>query len=401
MPPERRPERPRRITSDPSGGENWYDDPWDRPATAVVEAADVWRPPHAWRRTFRIAISVLVVLVLSLGAGGWWLATQLNPGGTSEAVVNFTVLDGDTLDTVSTRLEDAGIIVNASVFRWYVGRQGGLEITPGYYALRLRESAGNVLDTLSTPPSETYFNVTFPEGYTIAQIAARLDEASPAISAEEVVAEQSSGKVVSAYLPVGSTSLEGLLFPDTYQMSGGDNAATALQRMASLMERVGRQEGLDVSQTTVGFAPYQVLIIASMIEREARIEPDRALIARVIYNRLALDMNLEIDAAVLYGGSQGQSFAELKPIDGPYNLYTRRGLPPTPIANPGRASIRAALDPAADPARSDPVCRNVPAGQKCRYLYYVIKDRQGGHAFAATYEDHLVNVEAARTAGLL
>jgi len=401
MPPERRPERPRRITSDPSGGENWYDDPWDRPATAVVEAADVWRPPHAWRRTFRIAISVLVVLVLSLGAGGWWLATQLNPGGTSEAVVNFTVLDGDTLDTVSTRLEDAGIIVNASVFRWYVGRQGGLEITPGYYALRLRESAGNVLDTLSTPPSETYFNVTFPEGYTVAQIAARLDEASPAISAEEVVAEQSSGKVVSAYLPVGSTSLEGLLFPDTYQMSGGDNAATALQRMASLMERVGRQEGLDVSQTTVGFAPYQVLIIASMIEREARTSADRPKIARVIYNRLALGMPLEIDATLYYGQDPSTDFALLKTIDSPYNTYRYVGLPPTPIANPGRASIRAALAPAANPSSSNEICTEVPPGDPCLWLYYVLADSDGSHVFAATLEQHLRNVDAARASGLL
>lgn len=349
----------------------------------------------------RLVLAASAVLLLSAGAGGWWLATQLNPGGTSDAPVNFTVLDGDTLDTVSRRLEEAGIIVNDSVFRWYVGRQGGLELTSGYYSMRLRDSARNIYKTLSTPPGETYFNVTIPEGYTLAQIAERLDEASPAISAADVTAEQGAGRVVSAYLPQGKTSLEGLLFPDTYQMSGGDTAAMALQRMASLMERIGRQEGLDAAPTTVGYSPYQVLTIASMIEREARLDSDRALIARVIYNRLALKMNLEIDAAVLYGGAPGQTFADLKPIDGPYNLYTRAGLPPTPIANPGRASIRAALAPAADPVAGDPVCTGVPAGQKCRYLYYVIKDRQGGHAFAATYEAHLVNVEAARAAGLL
>lgn len=391
-------ERRRRA---PSDDRPWYDDPWDRPATAEVESADRWRPPQSLRRTVRTVLAVGTVVVLALGGAGWWLATQLNPGGTSEAPVNFTVLDGDTVDSVSRRLEESGIIVNDAVFRWYVGRQGGLELTSGYYSMRLRDSARNIYRTLSTPPSETYFNVTFPEGYTLAQIATRLDEASPAITSADVIAEQGAGRVVSSYLPVGSTSLEGLLFPDTYQMSGGDSASVALQRMASLMERVGRQEGLDDSSSTVGYTPYQVLTIASMIEREARLDTDRALIARVIYNRLAARMNLEIDAAVLYGAAEGQEFAQLKAIDGPYNLYLRSGLPPTPIANPGRASIRAALDPAADPAPGDPVCRNVPAGQKCRYLYYVIKDRQGGHAFAATYADHLVNVEAARAAGLL
>lgn len=388
-------------TDSPFSDHPWFDDPWDRPVSSPVEELAIWRPPHRWRSVLRGAAAVLTVVVLLAGAGGWWLATQLNPGDTSEAPVNFTVLDGDTLDTVSRRLEDQGIIVNNSVFRWYVGRQGGIELTSGYYSLRPRDSARNIYKTLSTPPSETYFNVTFPEGYTVAQIAERLDEASPAISAADVIGEQGSGRIVSAYLPPGTASLEGLLFPDTYQMSGGDTAAMALQRMASLMERIGRQEGLDVAPSTVGYSPYQVLTIASMIEREARLDADRALIARVIYNRLALKMNLEIDAAVLYGGAPGQDFAQLKPIDGPYNLYLRNGLPPTPIANPGRASIRAALAPAADPASSDPVCAKVPPGQKCRYLYYVIKDRQGGHAFAATYEEHLVNVEAARAAGLL
>lgn len=349
----------------------------------------------------RIAGIVLVVLTLLVGAGGWWLATQLNPGGTSEASVNFTVNEGDDLTAVARRLEDSGIIVNAAVFKWWVDRQGGLEVTPGYYSVRPHDSARNIFRVLSTPPSETYFNVTFPEGFTLSQIAQRLDEASPAISAADVLAEQGAGRVVSAYLPPGGTSLEGLLFPDTYQMSGSDTAATALQRMATLMERIGRQEGLDESSQSVGYSPYQVLIVASMIEREARLDGDRALIARVIYNRLSLKMNLEIDASVLYGGQPGQSFADLKNVDGPYNTYLRPGLPPTPIANPGRASIRAALAPAADPAPTDAVCRGVPAGQKCRYLYYVIKDRQGGHAFAATYEDHLANVEAARAAGLL
>ena len=116
--------------------------------------------------------------------------------------------------------------------------------------------------------------------------------------------------------------------------------------MVKLMERVGRQEGLDGAQAKVGFDPYQVLIVASMVEREAKVDADRAKIARVIYNRLAMGMLLQIDATLLYKQNPNLSFAELKAIDTLYNTYLYEGLPPTPIANPGRASIRAALNPA-------------------------------------------------------
>jgi UPF0755 protein len=344
---------------------------------------------------------VTVVALLVAGVAGLWLVRQLNPGNTAAAPVNFTVVEGDTVDSVADRLESEGFIVNSSVFRWYVGRRGGLELAPGYYAIKPRDSVGNIVDILSVPPTDTFVTVTFPEGFTLDQIATRVEERTLGVPATEVLAAASDGSVLSRYLPEGAATLEGLLFPDTYQVSGADDATRILQRMASLMERVGEQEGLDRSATTVGRRPYEVLTIASMIEREAKVDEDRALIARVIYNRLAIDMNLAIDATLYYKAEPGVSFAQLREVDGPYNTYTRKGLPPTPIANPGRASIRAALAPAANPTRSDPVCASVPRGQDCQWLYYVIADTEGRHVFAATYEDHLVNVEAARRAGLL
>jgi UPF0755 protein len=166
------------------------------------------------------------------------------------------------------------------------------------------------------------------------------------------------------------------------------------------MERVGRQENIE-TLAPAGLSPYQVLIVASLIEREARVPEDRAKIARVIYNRLFLGMPLGIDAALYYQQDPALSFAELKALDTPYNTYLHTGLPPTPIANPGRASIEAALNPVANPSLGDPLCVGLPDRTPCLYLYYVLADEDGRHVFAATLEQHEANVAEARAKGLL
>ena len=143
--------------------------------------------------------------------------------------------------------------------------------------------------------------------------------------------------------------------------------------------------------------------IDAMIEKEAKLDEDRARIARVIYNRLFIDMNLQIDAAVRYRADDpDMPFRLLRQIPGPYNTYLNPGLPPTPIANPGRASIRAALNPAPNPPSGDPVCQVLDdPTQGCIYLFYVLANEEGGHAFAVTAEQHQANVDAAAAAGLL
>ena len=112
-------------------------------------------------------------------------------------------------------------------------------------------------------------------------------------------------------------------------------------------------------------------------------------------------MPLQIDASLYYGQDNRTPFATLKARDTPYNTYLHKGLPPTPIANPGRASIRAALNPSVDPSLGDPICKGLPAGVACKYLYYVVSDKAGHHVFAATLDQHEANVERARQAGLL
>jgi UPF0755 protein len=391
---------------DPLLAGDWVVDPWDDPGSLPDDALEGEPPQFEQAKgPLRSLVTVLIVTVLLTGAAGLWVVNQLNPSGDPGAAVNFTVGEGDTLDDVVGRLHDEGIIGNRTLFSWYARSRGGLEPLPGYYSLKPRDSAGNIVDALSTPPAQTFSNVTFPEGFTVAQMAARLSEKMTFFSAADFLAAATDGSVVSGLAPSGTLSLEGLLFPDTYQVSGDDTESRVVARLASMMERVARQENLADGAKTLGYSPYEVLIVASLIEREAKVDADRPKIAQVIYNRLAKSgsarMKLEIDATLLYGADPNASFADLKAADGPYNTYRNFGLPPTPIANPGRASIRAALAPAGNPPRDDEACAGLARGVKCEYLYYVLSDAEGGHTFASTYEQHLVNVETSRATGLL
>lgn len=385
---------------------DWVADPWDQ-IEAVVDddLVEHRRFPRPKKWVVQGALVAVFAVVVAVASVGWWYLRQVNPSGEATTAVNFTVLEGDTLDAVSQRLETEGIITSARVFRWYVGRNGGIDFVPGYYQVMPRDHMGDIMGVLNTPPAQTFVNVTFPEGYTVEQVASRLAEKVPRLDAATFLQQAAAGVVTSTFGPqpavTGPTALEGLLFPDTYQISGDDSATRVIDRMATLMERVGRQEGLDKSEEKVGYSPYEVLVIASMIEREAKIPEDRAKIARVIYNRLRRDMLLQIDATLRYGQPDDLSIAELAKIDSPYNTYLRKGLPATPIANPGRASIRAALNPAPNPPLSDPICRDMKKAQRCEYIYYVIADKEGGHVFAATLSQHEANVEAARAAGLI
>ena len=384
---------------------DWQHDPWDDPdvtGAIVVERARKNRWPFKWFAYALLAISLAGVLVA--GSVGWWYLQQINPSGDPEPAVNFTVEEGETVETLSVRLQNEGFVTNAGVFRWYVERQGGLELTPGYYRLRPMDHMGNLMQVLSTPPEQTYTSVTFPEGFTVDKMASRLTDRVPRLLITDFLAASNDGSVRSEWQPEGITSLEGLLFPDTYQVSNGESSAQVIQRMVALMERVGRQEQIVEKGYEQALQAYQVLIVASMVEREAKIEADRPMIARVILNRLGIDMPLQIDATLFYQQDSSRPFSELKQIDSPYNTYLYPGLPPTPIANPGRASIQAVLNPAPNPPEGGAECAALPdevRKDQCMWTYYVLADEDGGHAFAVTLEQHEANVQAALEAGLL
>jgi UPF0755 protein len=390
------------MTGDPLLPNDWHADPWDDVSAVPESATEELRPGFDYLRgPVRMVVTMVVATVLLLGAAGWWTIHQLNPSGDPGAAVNFTINEGDTMSSVASRLDADGIISNATLFRWYASTRGDISLVPGYYALKPGDNAGNIIKALSTPPAQTFVSVTFPEGMTIAQMGERLSSKLTFMSREDFVAAATDGSIVSDLLPKGVTSLEGLLFPDTYQVSGDGSEARVVSTMAGMMQRVARQVDLKSGAKIRGFSQYQILIIASLIEREAKVPEDRAKIAQVIYNRLAEKMKLEIDASVKYGLDPSMSWTDMKATDHPYNTYIYPGLPPTPIANPGRASIQAALAPAGAPSKTDEACIGLPAGEKCRYLYYVLADKTGRHVFATTYEQHLANIEKSRAAGVL
>ena len=394
--------RPDLLSDDQRSRVDWDDDAWDRPdAVPYVEPV-----PGAgrWIRWLVGAVALAVVaVVLAVGATGWWLLERVaaDPEGAGELTA-FDIAEGETLDEIAARLEAEGFIDDAGVFAWYVDERGGLEVVPGFYRIRPGAHLGDILSVLRTPPDETYQRVTFPEGFTVAQIAARLDGEFERMSADRFLELAADPTRRVPWRPDDIASLEGLLFPDTYQVSNADNEGQVIERMIELMERVALQEELEAGAERLGLTPYEVLIVASMIEREAKVDVDRGLISRVIHNRLALGWNLEIDATLYYGADPDTPFAVLRETDSRYNTYRYPGLPPTPIANPGRASIRAALNPAPNPASGDPICavlEDPTVG--CAYLFYVLADDDGSHAFAVTFEQHQANIDAARAAGVL
>ncbi|CAB4601787.1 unannotated protein [freshwater metagenome] len=388
--------------SDPLLPNDWHEDPWDNVTGLSNDSIEsVPRSFEQFQGPLRLMVIVVVASILLLGASGWWVIHSLNPSGEPGVAVNFTVQEGDTVSSVAGRLDAAGIISNATLFRWYASTRDSITLVPGYYSLKPRDNAGSILQALATPPAQTFISVTFPEGMSVAQMGERLAQKMTFMTPADFLTATTDGSVVSDLSPKGNTNLEGLLFPDTYQISGDDNEARVVGRLVTMMQRVAKQVDLVSGAKTRGFTPYEVLIVASLIEREAKVPEDRAKIAQVIYNRLAAKMKLEIDASVKYGQDPAMSWTEMKATDTPYNTYMYAGLPPTPIANPGKASIQAALAPSGSPKASDEACAGLAAGVKCQYLYYVLADNTGRHAFSTTYEQHLANVEKAKTAGIL
>ena len=212
-------------------------------------------------------------------------------------------------------------------------------------------------------------------------------DALPEFDEAELNSALYGGSIRSSFQPEGNINLEGLLFPDTYQVGEDDfeDEAGLVSRMAEQFDDVAAELGYNEAQTRIGLTPYEVIIVASMVEEEARVPEDRAKIARVIYNRIARDMRLEIDATVLYAIQQHT--AELTQadlaVDSPYNTRLYKGLPPTPIATPGRASLEAALNP----AEGD-------------WLFYVLADADGSHFFTDSYDEFLNQVNRSRAEGL-
>jgi UPF0755 protein len=344
-------------------------------------------PPARRRRRWpRVLAGLAVVVVLAGGAAGLWYQRQADPPGPPGAEVQVAIPLGSSTQRIAAVLDDRGVVGSARLFRLWLRVRGEGPFQAGDYRFRQRSSFSQALAVLESGPEVRFDRVTVPEGLTLAQVAERVGRL-PGRSAERFLELARSGQVRSRYQPAGSTNLEGLLFPDTYFVEEKDDEAAILARMVATFDQQAAAAGVDQAAARVGLSPYQAIVVASLVERETRFDDERAKVARVVYNRLARRMRLQVDATVIYAlGKSGDRnvrvlFRDLE-VDSPYNTYKVTGLPPTPIAAPGRASLDAALDPEPGP-----------------WLFYVVVETNGRHAFATTGAEHQANIRRAEQNG--
>jgi len=308
-------------------------------------------------------------------AGGFGIYRYATGASGPSRPVAVEIPTGATSSDVGELLERQGVIRSSLAFRISAQLRGfGSDIQAGAYDLVTNMTIPDVFDVLEGGPLVDTVSLTVPEGLEVGEVAG--EAGTIGLDAEAFRRAATSGRFsLPPYLPEGAETVEGFLFPKTYEFSTeGLDEESVIERL--LAQFVEEAESLDWGRAEdLGLTPYEVVIVASLVEREARVPGDRRKIAAVIYNRLREEMPLQIDATVQYAlpeDNRELTFEDYE-FDSPYNTYLHRGLPPTPIASPGLASLQAALEPA-----------------DADYLYFLVVDQETGrHAFAETYDEFL------------
>jgi UPF0755 protein len=360
---------------------------FDEPPEPLLEE---WVPLPRRSSPLRRATIVLVVLGLIVGVTGVsvlrWVNNEIHPSGDPGAPVEFTIEQGNTTNVIANNLAKEHVIGNATVFRYWLRRQGGEQtFKAGDYDLLERMDYPDLLDALRAGPKPPVsINVTILPGLTLAQMKERLLAAMPGFDAAELdqalcCRPELDKAWVDARNVDGSQNREGVLFPDTYSIDeeSASNEYTLVKRMSDQMDQVLTDLNAEARAQELGRSVYDIVKVASLIEEEAKIDADRPKIARVIYNRLKRDMPLGIDATTRYetGKISGEALLTSDfERDTPYNTRKYPGLPPTPIALPTKASLEAALNPTPDES----------------WLYYVLTNEDGvdgAHRFVTSSRD--------------
>jgi UPF0755 protein len=324
----------------------------------------------------RRAATVATLVVAAATAGAF---TACTPASTPSASVRVTVPNGASFRAAADSLAHAGVISWPALFRIYARLQGrDRRIQAGTYLLQRNLSWNDALGALHNGRNRIN-KVTIPEGYSLAQILPLLQRVLhvPAESLDAAVRDSA----LRAQLHVPTPTLEGYLFPDTYLLLPGTSARQAVGEMVKRFEREWTHRD-DAQLAALGLTRHQVMTMASIVEKEAKVAAERPVIAGVYYNRLRLGMPLQADPTVQYALGRHVDRLLYKDLDvsSPYNTYQNVGLPPGPIASPGGPSIQAALRPATVP-----------------YLYFVAAP-DGHHEFRSTLEEHTNAVQAIRRA---
>lgn len=288
--------------------------------------------------------SLVLILGLSAALGLWCAYFVYSPIGFSTEPRELDIEDGMTLRGVAGKLKTSGILPDAWRFEALarvLGKSGAVKA--GSYQIDPRWSALELLEAI-TGSAARFDAVVLPEGWTFRQVRRALDE-HPGLKHDT---HSKSDAEIAAMLDLGASHPEGLLFPDTYHFPKGTSDLALLRRAALRMRRQLDDAWTNRAPDLPIKTPYEALVLASIIEKETGSPADRSMIAGVFVNRLRKGMKLQADPTVIYGlGEQFDGNLRKRDLetDGPYNTYSRTGLPPTPIALPGRASLAAAVRP--------------------------------------------------------
>ena len=342
------------------------------------------------KRTNTLIYLACVVLASCLLAGvGWLLVNDVCSLNKAPVEVKLVVEEGDTLSDVANKLKDAGLINYKGVFKLTSGLfKYKSYVEPGSYDLNsdmdYRALIRNMHDwDADSKESQGLVDITIPEGYTVEQIIQLLAEND--VSDAAALEESAKNHVFDKFDFVdnenlGSISrLEGYLFPDTYEFYVKENADSALSRLlANFQDRIVDDPDLAPLIANSSYSLKEIVIMASLIEKETD-GTDRTLISSVIHNRLEnvgeTAHLLQIDASLVYAAGREITEDDYQTLDSPYNLYTHQGLPPTAIANAGKASIQAALQP-----------------DDTNYYFYVLNPDTQRHVFSRTLSEHNANL---------
>ncbi|HVH55332.1 MAG TPA: endolytic transglycosylase MltG [Vicinamibacterales bacterium] len=324
-----------------------------------------------------ITWTFLVLVVVVLGGGAWIYTSVERPYKGYEAQEQFVEIpSGSGTATMARRLADAGVVRSAQVFRVAVWLRGsGRRLQAGEYRFDQPMTAADVVDKISR--GDVYVRaVTFREGLTIREMASVFENGGYGRASEFMEAARKAELVRE--MDPDAKDLEGYLFPDTYTLPRRTTAEQLVERMVTRFEKVMTPELRDKAGER-GFTVRQIVTLASLVEKETAKPEERPVVAGVYTNRMRIGMGLQCDPTVIYaltlaGRYDGNIRKGDLQIDSPYNTYRYAGLPPGPIAAPGEASLRAAVEPA-----------DVP------YLYFVSRN-DGSHVFSTTLDEHNRNV---------
>ncbi|OWV89783.1 4-amino-4-deoxychorismate lyase [Rhizobium sp. N122] len=312
-------------------------------------------------------IMTMAVLVCVVAVIGFYYATSTyrNPGPL-QTNTNFIIRNGAGLAEIASNLERNAIISDARIFRYLTATHlsAGESLKAGEYEIKARASMSDIMELLKSGKSILY-SVSFPEGLTVRQMFNRMLE----------------DQVLEGDLPAALPQ-EGSLRPDTYKFSRGTKRSEIIQQMAAAQQKIVDQIWDKRDSSLPLRSKEEFVTLASIVEKETGVADERAHVASVFLNRLGKGMRLQSDPTIIYGLFGGDGKPADRPIyqsdlkrETPYNTYVIKGLPPTPIANPGKDALEAVANP-----------------WKTQDLYFVA-DGTGGHVFAATLEEHNANVK--------